>query len=78
MTSAQALSLASTVLKNNSEKAAPLLLLLNALLDARGDPLEESIVLDVKRYIYSRTEHSEQGMELFISEAAQDSSGLAA
>lgn len=61
--------LAETVLKNDPDKAKPLLLLIDVLLRAnqRG-PVGESIVLDVKKFIYSKTEHSEEAMDRFIAE----------
>lgn len=70
--------LATTILQNNTDKAGPLLLFVDALLTARGDPIGEAVVLDVKRFIYSKTEHSEQSMERFIAEASEKSSNLAA
>lgn len=61
--------LAETVLKNDPDKAKPLLLLIDVLLRAnqRG-PVGESIVLDVKKFIYSKTEHSKEAMDRFIAE----------
>lgn len=78
MTSAQALALTSTIIKNDTELAGPLLVLLETFLNARGDPMGEIVVRDVKRHLYARTSHSDAGMAKFISEAELDLSHLAA
>ena len=69
MTSTQALALTSKIIENDSEIAAPLLILVEAVLNARGDPMGEVMATDVKRFLYSRTEHSDEGMARFISES---------
>ena len=75
MTSTEGGTLASKALQGN---ATALLILLDAFFNARGDPMAEAVVGDVKRVVYSRTEHSENGMEQLISEAGKDLSHLAA
>lgn len=78
MTSADGVALASKVLQGNLEVAGALLILLDAFYEARGDPLAEATVSEVKRLVYSKTQHSEAAMERFISEAGKDLSHLAA
>lgn len=75
MTSAEGVALAKSSLQGNH---TALLLLLDAFWQARGDPMAESMVGEVKRFVYSRTEHSDEGMEKLISEAGKDLSHLAA
>ena len=79
MTSTQGVAVASSIINPDPViKAGPLLVLLDAFLNARGDPLAEVMVRDVKRFLYSQTEHSDEAMVGFISEAAKDLSHLAA
>lgn len=79
MTSTHALlPLASKIIENNSEIAGPLLIFVTGLLKAKDDPMGEKTIFDVKRMLYSKTEHSEAGMERFISEGEEDLSHLAA
>lgn len=70
MTSSQALLLTSKIIENDSEIAAPLLILIDAVLNARGDPMGEVMAADVKRFLYCRTEHSDESMARFIAEAS--------
>lgn len=77
MTSTQALALTTQIIENDSEIAAPLLILVDAFLNARGDPMSEKMALDVKRYLYSKTEHSDDSMARFIAQASR-LSGVAA
>lgn len=67
--------LASKSLQGNS---TAFLILIDAVWNARGDPLAESMVLDVKKFVYGKTEHSENAMNDLISEAGKDLSHLAA
>lgn len=69
MTSAQALVLTSKIIENDTELAGPLLVLVEACLNARGDPMGEVMARDVKRFLYAKTDHSDAGMAKFISEA---------
>jgi hypothetical protein len=78
MTSTQTLQIARFVIENNPEKSGPLLVLLDVFLNARGDPMAEVVVRDVKRFLWSNTENSDAAMEKFICEAVTDSSHLAA
>ena len=78
MTSTQGVKLACAVIENNPEKAAPFLILLEAVFIARGDPMGEVMVRDVKRYLFSQTENCDEAIERFISEAVSGSSHLAA
>ena len=78
MTSAQALALASKIIQNDPEIAAPLLVLADAFLSAHGDAMGEKMATDVKRFLYSKTEDSDRNMARFISEAGSDLSHLAA
>ena len=78
MTSSQTLQIARFVIENNPEKSGQLLVLLDVFLNARGDPMAEVVVRDVKRFLWSNTENSDAAMEKFISEAVAGSSPLAA
>lgn len=71
MTSTQALALTSKIIENDSEMAAPLLLLVDAVFKACNDPLGEVMARDVKRFLYSKTEHSDEGMAEFIANASE-------
>jgi hypothetical protein len=75
MTSAEGVALASKTFQGS---ATAFLVLLDAFLNARGDPLAEAMVGDVKRFVYSKTEHSESAMDRLISEAGKDLTHLAA
>jgi hypothetical protein len=75
MTSADGVALASKTLQGNP---IAFLLLLDAFLNARGDPLAEAMAGDVQRFVYSKTEHSDNAMQQLISEAGKDLSHLAA
>lgn len=78
MTSAQALMLTSKIIQTDLEVAGPLLLIVVAVYKARGDAMAEAMTRDVMKFLYSKTEHSEQGMEEFISEGESSLSHLAA
>lgn len=78
MTSTQLLALTSELIENEIEKSGPLLIWADALLKLKGDPVGEVLISDVRKFLYSQTEHSEQGQAAFISEAESDSSPLAA
>lgn len=70
MTSIQALALTSKIIENDSEIAAPLLLLVDAVFNAGSDPVGEVMARDVKRFLYSKTDHSDEGMAQFIADAS--------
>lgn len=78
MTSAQAQALASNIIENDPEKAGSLLVLLDYFFKAKGEPMGEVVVRDVKQDLYRRTAHSSASMERFISEAESDLTHLAA
>lgn len=78
MTSAHALKLKSEILENDPTKAAPLLLLLHAFANSRGDPLAEAMTWDVMLDVYRELEHCRESMESFISQRKNDQSPLAA
>jgi hypothetical protein len=75
MTSSEGVTLAKKALRGD---AAAFLVLLDAYFNAHSDPLSEAMVGDVNRFVYSKTEHAENGMKQFISEAGKDLSHLAA
>jgi hypothetical protein len=69
MNSTHGIELAAAVIENDPTKAEPLLKLLHAFATARGDPLNEAMTQDVMMFLYSKTEHCEQGLTEFISQA---------
>lgn len=70
MTSAEALELAHQVIEDNPEKAGPLVKLLYAFRESRGDPLGEVMMNEVIGTLYTKTEHCESSIKKFISLAA--------
>lgn len=70
MTSAHALELTSTIIKNDVDLAVPLLKLLNGLSLAREDPKWEEAMRQVMLFLYSKTPHCEEAMRKFISQPA--------
>lgn len=72
------IELAQQIIQNDPDKAAPLLKLLDAFQNSRGDPLAEAMTRDVMLFLYSKTEHCEEAMRGFIAETIVDSHHLVA
>lgn len=66
MTSAQAITLAETVIRNDPQAIEPLLRLLYFFKSADRDPATEAIAADVLRRVYSQTEHYEKAFARFF------------
>lgn len=67
MTSTQGNDLASQIIRNDPSKAEPLLRLLYAFREAKGDPISEAMTQDVLKYLYTFTDDCDEAMLRFIS-----------
>lgn len=69
MTSTRGVELAEQVLENQMEKAEPLVKLLYAFKNARGDPEAEVMMDKVIQFCYNKTEHCYEGIDKFASDS---------
>lgn len=67
MTSIRALELTTQILEDPN-KAVPLLQLLHAVANARGDPLGEAMVHDLLLHVWTKVPTCEEAMIDFLSE----------
>jgi len=67
MTSSQGKELAEE-LTEDPTKAIPLLRLLNAFKESRGDPLGEAMIDEVMLSVYTKIEHCRESMADFLSD----------
>lgn len=77
MTSTRALELTTQILADPTV-AIPLLLLLNAFANSKGDPLSEAMTRDVMLHVWTKTSSCEEGMVRFLSEQEANPEQLAA
>lgn len=67
MTSGRAIELAERIIQNDIEAAGPMVYLLKAFKDSRGDPAAEIMMDDVIHFLYAKTIHCDEAIEVFVA-----------
>lgn len=78
MTSTRGVELAEEIIQDDLKKAGPMVILLHAFKNGRGDPEAEAMMDDVIQFCFSRTEFCGKAIEDFVSDDSAIGSPVAA